>query len=196
MNTVSHIEIDIDSSGLTDTFNVFKNCILSNIEDFDGRVYNSGLYGTFTFPDSGETIFVDCHGASHTSVPVVFDLSASTNVVNELRGYTGTIQYENSTSSANTLTADLKTGILILPATVTEGSVAVKGTGTAIDGTGDNVNYDVTGLVNSINLHDLAKVHGLELGLPVLVSKTGRTVSTMTQTFEQIGETVRMTRTT
>jgi hypothetical protein len=192
----SHIDITIDNSGLTSHYNVFENCIISNFQKFNGRVKNSGLNGTITFPSSGETLFNGCHASAENSIPVIFDYSGVTNAKTELRGYTGTIQIDNMTCSACTVTIDLYSGLVILSASNILGNINIRGNGTVIDGTGDNVNLDVSGFVNAVNLSDIAKVHGLDKEKTVIVSKTGRTVDGISQTFEQIGDTVKITRNT
>ena len=121
-----------------------NRCIFDSVTNLDGEIYNSGFRGTCTVSSDIKLIHSFSDVAGSLATPI-FDCQGLDNLDLSIRGWDGGITITNYSGANNKCSVDMDAGRVILDSSVSDGNIAVRGTGYIVDGsTGGTVS--ITGL--------------------------------------------------
>jgi len=123
---------DCRISGVLDGDSSIANCIVGDIDFFNGHIHDSSLIGTI-YIDGNINTFINNCSQLDTHITPVFDMGGSGQSM-VMTNYTGIAIIRNFDSLIDTIGVGLNAGSIILDSnTVTSGTISVSGTGTLVD---------------------------------------------------------------
>ena len=140
-------------SGVMDGFNVFRECIINDINYVNGFIYKCALNGTITLGGNAQLTLLDCFsnvaGGGPGQLAAVNMGGSGANSL-AVRNYSGGLDLSNWTGLGS-CSVDMASGRVIVDSTVTGGSITIRGIADVVDNsTGTAVVNDLT-INNSID---------------------------------------------
>lgn len=134
-------------TGTLDGDNQISDCIVENVNFFNGQIFNSALNGTITLGGNIQAGIFDCWsniaGSGPGNYPVI-DMGGSGQEL-VLRNFAGGIGITNGTGAADDSSIDMSSGRVVIEASVTNGSYTIRGVADVVDNsTGATVVTDRT----------------------------------------------------
>lgn len=115
-------------SGTLDGYSSIKDCVVNDIDFFNGVISNCGLGGTITLSGGEQGEVIDCHSEIAGSDTPTIDMGISGQSL-IIRGYDGGIKLINKTGTDD-VSIDISSGQVILDSTVTvNGEIIIRGIG-------------------------------------------------------------------
>jgi len=132
-------------TGVLDGNSVARSCVIENLSYIEGEIVECLLEsGTITLGGTTEAHFLDCwSGVPGSNTPII-DMAGDGPAL-ALRGYSGGIRLQNKTGT-DPVSIDLESGQVILDATVTNGTIVVRGIGKLTDNSA-GATVDTSGLI-------------------------------------------------
>lgn len=134
-----------DLSGTIDGKIKVHGCLVGDLINVNGYLFDSSLYGTITLGGGVDSNIVDCFMFQLSHIPAIDMGGSGQNLF--LSDWSGAIKVRNLTG-ANTIGCQLDGGRVFLEPTVSAGTVGIVGIGTVVDqSVGGTV--DISGLINN-----------------------------------------------
>lgn len=160
-----------------------EKCRIDVAIGLNGMFRNCSIVSSFTIADDSVAVLDSCFSeVPGSGAPIAtFGTNSDLNV----RNYSGGIRLEGL-DIGNSCSVDLDPGKVTIGASCVGGEVLVRGVG-EITNISTGVNIINSGLLNPNEVHDIFKIHGLEIQSPLIVTNVSRTAGNINQTIEQDG---------
>jgi hypothetical protein len=158
------------------------NGSLSNVSGFSGSAKEVAINGILTIDSAAaeQIVFFDCYSVIAGTGRPTLDLNGvGVDII--IRGYTGGLTLTNMSQNIN-VSFDGKAATLELDATCTNGIINIGGMTQIIDnsvGTTVVTDRSVSDLTEAVKIVELWQLQGLDVGNPMTVTQTKRTVDTI-----------------
>ena len=145
--------------GTLDGQNTLRECVVGNINFFNGEIYECALEGTVILGGGIQAGIFDCWsnipGGGPTDYPLVDMGGSGQGLV--LRGYSGGLGIENVTdSTADKSSIDMNSGRIIFESDVFGGDFVIRGVADVEDNSG--VNATINDQTINADIHDVGKI--------------------------------------
>jgi hypothetical protein len=139
---------NVDLSGTLDGESEIHNCVLRNINYFNGHIHNCSLGGTIKLGGNSVSFIDDCSRLNGDILPII-DFNNESNDLT-MPNYSGVVELKNMTNSNAEALIGLNMGIVKLNSSnVTNGRVHISGIGDLVD---ENNNEIKTGTWNGVEI--------------------------------------------
>ena len=118
-------------TGVLDGYSVIRDCVIQDLEFFDGFIYDSILSGTINLSGDQPSFIINCNSGIAGSLTPTIDMGGSGSSL-VLRKYDGGIKLINK-NGPDKVSIDLARGQVILDSTVTAGEILIRGIGKLTD---------------------------------------------------------------
>jgi len=129
--------------GGTDIF----QCMVGDIDYFNGHIHNSGLYGTIYLNGNEEAALIDCFTVDQDNPPLV-DMGGSGNDL-AVPNYSGLLTIRNLTSDTEEIGVGLNAGMVTLESTISAGTIIISGVGVLLDNSTGTASVNTDSLINN-----------------------------------------------
>ena len=121
-------------SGTLDGDSEIYECIVGDIDYFNGYIFGSALYGTITLNGNKDANFMNCKMLKIEETPVINAGGSGQNAI--FNNWSGRLMIENITGDSK-IGVGVDAGEIVVSDTCVAGSVSVHGNGTVIDNSPD-----------------------------------------------------------
>jgi len=154
-------------------------CRLDVITGLDGVFRDCGIAATFSTATNADIVMQRCYSeVAGSGAPV--GTIGSGNAIN-FRNWSGSLELASVTAGTS-INVDLDPGRLVLGASCTGGLVIVRGS-TELDDQSAGTTVLDEGLLRSLSLDELHRIHGLDAAVDLVVTATARTAGAISQTI-------------
>ena len=143
-----------DISGVLDGSSEITNCVVGDIEYFNGHIHDSALRGTIILAGNKTATISDCNMFDIEAVPVIDCNISGQNLI--MTNWTGRLIISNS-GVDNLVGLGCDAGDIYIDSTCVGGSIAISGTGEVIDDSTDDC-YVINKIVDGTELANLHRV--------------------------------------
>lgn len=172
------------------------SCDVGNITNFSGRIGTSGIAGPIELsPTSNTTIHNSYSDIPGLNSPII-DCISSSGAILAMRDYSGGASIKNLTDPTFVATIEFIAGRFNIDNTSTDGFISVRGIA-SINNSGSTTTLETGSLINQIvrtsvqvtedRVEEVWRIHGLDPTASVHVTKTGRTVTGISQSIANSG---------
>lgn len=122
--------VNMTVQGVLDNNNTFKECVVLDVDLFQGNINSCGLSGTVVLASGTISKLINCYsavpGAGLTEYPII-DMGGNVSTDLIVRNYNGNIGVINNSAESSTMSFDMNSGMVILESTITAGQIHVHG---------------------------------------------------------------------
>ncbi len=110
--------------GTLDNGNILRNCIVDDLDYFNGLIDQCGISGTITLGGSSQAMIWNCYAYVSGGYPII-DIGGSNNSL-AIRDWCGGLGLQNYSGGGN-VSIDMSSGKLFLDSTLTGGTIYIRG---------------------------------------------------------------------
>ena len=140
-------------SGVLDGNNTVRNCIVHNLDYFNGYVEDSGLSGTITLAGGAQAQILNCHsshpGGGTDQTPTVDLGGFGQGLV--MRNYNGGIKLTNLSGANDEISIDMNSGQVVIDSSVVSGTIILRGVAKLTDNSGPGAIIDSDYLISGLS---------------------------------------------
>jgi len=144
---------DLTIQGVLDGGNVLRQCLVLDIEYFNGYLQECGLNGTITLAGAAQAALWNCFsnvaGGNVGQTPCIDMGGADNSLI--IRDYHGGIELENYTGGTSSVSLDMSSGRVVLGNTLTGGTIYIRGI-CRVEGTTGGTIINTDGVLNKADI--------------------------------------------
>lgn len=143
--------------GILDGGTIINDCMVGDLEYFNGHIHHCGLYGTIELDGSADAVIENCYTVDQDNPPDV-DMGGSGQSL-AMPNYSGLITIGNLSSSSEEIGIGINHGMVTLDSDISAGTIIISGVGVCTDNTTGTTSVNTDGLLNKENIFLASAIH-------------------------------------
>ena len=140
--------------GVLDGGTHIRDCMVGNITYVNGHIHDSGLYGTIVLGGGVNSVLMNCSQVDPNLIPIINMNGSGQDCV--LANWSGSIEFQNSTSVDNKIDIQVFGGRITLDSTITAGDIVISGIGILEDNSTGTTTVNTDGLMSKETITDIS----------------------------------------